>query len=167
MHFYRNSPFMCEMLHQMATGPEPASDSIDWGSLLYHKVWRRLLANGIKPFKILPFCFTDAFSCRLDNRLPNPFGNGGSGTERWDRLWGKGRVENLKRKVDSMWGVHLHNQWDKKFPKGGWIRELIITKIDEKVRVYRATKGVEAQAHQYESEEQEREEQMREDNEGL
>ena len=131
MHFYENSPYLCEMLHAMAHDPPPKKGTTDWGSRLYHKVWRRLVANGIKPFKVLPYCFTDGQTCRLDNRLPDPFaGNDGK--------WGKGRAAELKRKVESVWAVHLHNQWDKDFPRGGWVRSLILSRVEEAVRRYRS-----------------------------
>jgi hypothetical protein len=64
MHFNRHSPYLCEMLYIMANDPPPQLASTDWGSLLYHKLWRRLVANDIIPFKILPFCFIDARNCR-------------------------------------------------------------------------------------------------------
>lgn len=74
MHFLRHSPYLCEMLYIMAHDPPPHTASTDWGSLLYQKLWRRLVNHGIRPFKILPFCFTDGQTCRLDNRIPDPFG---------------------------------------------------------------------------------------------
>ncbi|BGP39842.1 hypothetical protein JCM10450v2_003812 [Rhodotorula kratochvilovae] len=129
MHFHRASPYLCEMLHSMATSPPPARNSVDWGSRLYHKVWRSLVAHGIAPFKILPYCFTDGVSCRLDNRLPDPF----AGKERW----GKGRWEDLQSKVGSVWAVHLHNRWDKNFPKGGWVDEMILKPVAARVELYR------------------------------
>ncbi|KZV80065.1 hypothetical protein EXIGLDRAFT_845897 [Exidia glandulosa HHB12029] len=109
--------------------PAPRSGTTDWGSLLYHKLFRRLMAAGIQPFKVLPFCLTDARSCRLDNRLPDPFkpdpvswgGSGSSGV-----LEG-GRLDDTLHKIFS---VHLHNQWDKKFPKGGWVERLLLRRYD-------------------------------------
>ncbi|BGP24469.1 hypothetical protein JCM10295v2_003385 [Rhodotorula toruloides] len=136
MHFYRQSPYLCEMLHQMATSPPPARNSVDWGSRLYHKVWRSLVAQGIKPFKVLPYCFTDGVSCRLDNRLPDPFREGAS-----EKKWGKGRWEDVKSKVENVWAVHLHNRWDKQFPKGGWVDEMILKPVNELVEQYRMGVG--------------------------
>ncbi|GAA5857524.1 hypothetical protein JCM8547_009320 [Rhodosporidiobolus lusitaniae] len=133
MHFYRHSPYLCEMLHSMATDPPPARGSVDWGSRLYHKVWRSLVTNGIKPFKILPYCFTDGVSCRLDNRLPDPFGE-----VREEKKWGKGRREDLESKVKNVWAVHLHNRWDKTFPPGGWVDEIILKPVEKQVERYRA-----------------------------
>lgn len=73
MHFFARSPHLCQMMYAMSVEPAPRPDSTDWGSLLYHKVWRRTVAAGRRPFNILPWCFTDGRSCRLDNRLPDPF----------------------------------------------------------------------------------------------
>jgi hypothetical protein len=131
MHFYENSPYLCELLHAMAHDPPPQQGTTDWGSRLYYKVWRRLIANGIPPFKILPYCFTDGQTCRLDNRLPDPFAKD-------DRSWATGRNEELRRKVGNVFAVHLHNQWKKEFPKDGWVKELILTKVDEAVQRYRS-----------------------------
>ena len=131
MHFYESSPYLCEMLHVMSTSPPPSKNSVDWGSRLYHKVYRSLLSSGIRPFKILPYCFTDGVSCRLDNRLPDPFGD-----TRAEKRWGVGRWEDVKSKVDSVWAVHLHNRWDKGFPKGGYIDEMVLKPVMEKVERY-------------------------------
>jgi hypothetical protein len=132
MHFYRSSPYLCEMLHSMATDPPPAQGSVDWGSRLYHKVWRSLVANGIQPFKVLPYCFTDGVSCRIDNRLPDPFGE-----KDIEKKWGKGRREDLESKVMNVWAVHLHNRWDKSFPSGGWVDEMILKPVMAKVERYK------------------------------
>ena len=109
----------------MARSPPPRSGTTDWGSTLYLKLWRRLIAEGIPPFKILPFCFSDARSCRLDNRLPDPFQPDPSN-------WGGGRSLAEGRELDQVLGkifsVHLHNQWDKVFPPGGWVERLLLKK---------------------------------------
>lgn len=130
MHFHQHSPYLCEMLYGMANDPAPRESTTDWGSLLYHKIFRRLISNQITPFKILPYCFTDGRNCQLNNRLPDVFAAP-------DSSWGAGRMEDLERKLDGVWAVHLHNQWDKDFPTGGWVRELIISTVSKKVREYR------------------------------
>ena len=94
MHFWASSPYLCEMLHAMATGPAPRKGTTDWGSLLYHKVWRRLLENGRKPFEVLPWCFVDGRNCRLDNRLPDPF--------KADPSMSASQSQLLQRKVTSV-----------------------------------------------------------------
>ncbi|KAI0001366.1 hypothetical protein BJV74DRAFT_882593 [Russula compacta] len=104
----------------------------DWGSILYQRLWRRLVAEGIPPFKILPFCFTDGRACRLDNRLPDPFEpdpSGGHWTGGLTREEGGG----LDRKLSNVFAVHLHNQWEKSFPSGGWVDRLLLRKYEEKL----------------------------------
>lgn len=134
MHFHQHSPYLCEAFHIMATSKPPRKGSTDWGALLYLKLWRRLVAASIPPFKVLPFCFTDARSCRLDNRLPDPFvpdpANGA-----WTMGMGReegGGLESVLRKVFS---IHLHNQWEKPYPALGWVERLLLRRYDEKLDV--------------------------------
>lgn len=115
----------------MASAPPPRRDSTDWGALLYLKLWRRLVNGGIPPFKILPFCFSDGRACRLDNRIPDPFvpdAAGSKGGGRWGvatRIDEAGGIQNV---LDKVFSVHLHNQWHKEFPKGGWVERLLLNK---------------------------------------
>ncbi|KAL7007954.1 hypothetical protein EMMF5_002603 [Cystobasidiomycetes sp. EMM_F5] len=125
MHFYAHSPYLCEMLHIMATGPAPRPASTDWGSLLYHQLHRRLLQAGVKPFSILPYCLTDARNCRLDNRLADPF----LADDAW--ISSKEGRRELEMKLDSIFSIHLHNQWQKTFPAGGWVETLVIPRIEQ------------------------------------
>jgi hypothetical protein len=132
MHFHQHSPYLCEAFHLMTTSTPPRPSSTDWGSVLYHRLWRRLVAEGIPPFKIIPFCFSDGHACRLDNRLPDPFEPDPS-----DGHWTGGltRAEDggLDRKLNNVFAVHLHNRWDKSFPRGGWIERLLLQKYDTKL----------------------------------
>ena len=116
----------------MATSTSPRPSSTDWGSILYLRLWRRLVAEGIPPFKILPFCFSDGRACRLDNRLPDPFEPDPS-----DGQWTNGltRVEGggLDSKLMKVFAVHLHNQWEKSFPPGGWVQRLLLHRYEEKL----------------------------------
>ena len=59
MRFRQHSPYLCEAFHIMATSQPPRKGSTDWGALLYLKLWRRLVAGGVEPFKVLPWCFVD------------------------------------------------------------------------------------------------------------
>lgn len=167
MHFHAQSPYLCEAFHIMATSAPPRTGSTDWGSLLYTKLWRRLVKAGIPPFKVLPWCFSDGRSCRLDNRLPDPFRKDGEGQGRWfpkphaspsssagsgDTLveWGTGELADTKSdgpRVMSMeegglldevlhkvFSVHLHNQWEKAFPKDGWVDRLLLRRYERRLR---------------------------------
>ncbi|KAI0048283.1 glycosyltransferase family 32 protein [Auriscalpium vulgare] len=132
MHFRKHSPYLCEMFHLMVTSTPPRSSSTDWGAILYLRLWRRLVAEGVPPFKILPFCFSDGRACRLDNRLPDPFEEDPS-----DAHWsfGLNRTEGggLDQKLGKVFAVHLHNQWDKQFPSGGWVERLLLKRYDQKL----------------------------------
>ncbi|KZT60967.1 hypothetical protein CALCODRAFT_522861 [Calocera cornea HHB12733] len=126
LHFQQHSPYLCEAFHIMATGEPPQPNSIDWGSRLYHKLWRRLLAEGIAPFKILPWCFIDGANCGYDNSLPDPFKPDA-------RTWGEGRTFEQGGELDEIlsdkvFSVHLHNRWNKDFPQGGWVDRLLLRK---------------------------------------
>jgi hypothetical protein len=115
----------------MASSSAPRPDSTDWGALLYFKLWRRLLAAHIPPFKVLPWCFSDGRSCRLDNRLPDPFKSDASGgSQVW---WTFGEGEALDQALSSVFAVHLHNQWEKPYPKGGWVERLLLRKYERRL----------------------------------
>lgn len=132
MHFRQHSPYLCEAFHIMRTSTIPRPGSTDWGMLVYFKLWRRITAAQIPPFKILPWCFSDGRSCRLDNRLPDPFIPDSS-----DQSWtlGQGVEEGggLDNVLHKVFAVHLHNQWWKPFPNGGWVDRLLLQKYDAKL----------------------------------
>lgn len=121
MHFHQHSPYLCEAFHIMSTSSPPRSGSTDWGSLLYFKLWRRLVASSIPPFKVLPFCFSDARSCRLDNRLPDPFVADKKGGA-WTMGLGREEGGGLDQALGKVFSVHLHNQWRRSFLVGGGLR---------------------------------------------
>ncbi|KAH9833241.1 glycosyltransferase family 32 protein [Rhodofomes roseus] len=130
MRFRQHSAYLCEAFHIMATSQPPRKGSTDWGALLYLKLWRRLVAAGVPPPKVLPFCFSDARSCRLDNRLPDPFTpdpKNGQWTMGLDREEGGG----LDRALRHVFSVHLHNQWEKAYPTDGWVERLLLKRYEE------------------------------------
>ncbi|KAJ7202847.1 glycosyltransferase family 32 protein [Mycena pura] len=135
MRFKQHSPYLCEAFHIMATAEPPRPGSTDWGSLLYLKLWRALVAGSIPPFKILPFCFSDARSCRLDNRLPDPFVPDDASGNRMG-IWNGAMGENgkLHGALQKIFGIHLHNQWEKAFPKGGWVDRLLLKDYDRRLQ---------------------------------
>ncbi|KAG0165919.1 hypothetical protein DFQ28_008142 [Apophysomyces sp. BC1034] len=97
MHFYKRSPYLCEMLTEVAEGPQPRPNTIDWGGYMYYRIYRRLLRHGIRPWAVLPWCFTDPMVCAPKNSMPNAFIE----TEfREDRLL-------------QTFAYHWHNQWKK------------------------------------------------------
>lgn len=119
----------------MTTSPPPRPGTTDWGALLYFKLWRRLIFAEVPAFKVLPFCFTDGRSCRLDNRLPDPFQpdhKSGKWTFGLGLEEGGGLDEVLQNKTFS---VHLHDQWEKAYPKGGWVERLLLRRYDEKLKL--------------------------------
>ncbi|KIM70587.1 hypothetical protein SCLCIDRAFT_101023 [Scleroderma citrinum Foug A] len=133
MHFRQHSPYLCEAFHLMSISSPPRSPSTDWGAILYLRLWRRLLAESIPPFKIIPFCFSDPLSCRVDNSVPDPFT-----PDRADGRWvdGQGLEENggLDQALKRIFGVHLHNRWDRLFPQDGWVDRLLLRRYDQRLR---------------------------------
>jgi hypothetical protein len=132
MHFRLHSPYLCEAFHIMASSKPPRPGSTDWGSLLYFKLWRRLVAGSIPPFKVLPFCFSDGRSCRLDNRLPDPFAPDNR-EGKWTMGLGVEEGGGLDGVLKKVFGVHLHNQWEKEFPAGGWVERLLLKRYEERL----------------------------------
>ncbi|KAF9475692.1 glycosyltransferase family 32 protein [Pholiota conissans] len=132
MRFRKHSPYLCEAFHVITTSPPPRSGSTDWGATLYLKLWRRLLAGSIPPFKVLPFCFSDGRSCRLDNRLPDPFV-----PDHKDGKWTGGLTlqegGGLDDVLHKIFGVHLHNQWEKPYPENGWVERLLLKRYNAKL----------------------------------
>jgi len=133
MHFRKHSPYICEAFNIMATEPVPRPNSLDWGAFLYQKLYRRLMQAGIKPFSVLPWCFTDPQNCHRGNRFPNPFEED---PPIWKGVdWTAGATtneeiiqtgqEHLEKRIDQIWSIHLHNQWGKDFPPGGYINRLL------------------------------------------
>ncbi|KAI0642796.1 glycosyltransferase family 32 protein [Trametes meyenii] len=132
MRFHKHSPYLCEAFHVMVTSAPPRKGTTDWGALLYLKLRRRLIAEGVPPFKVLPFCFSDARSCRLDNRLPDPFAPDPT-DGRWTMGIGREEGGGLDSALGKVFVVHLHNQWEKPFPKGGWVDRLLLRRYDERI----------------------------------
>lgn len=140
MHFEKHSPYLCEAFHVMATEPPPQANSLDWGAYLYQKVYRRLLGAGVRPFAVLPWCFTDPRNCGSHNRIPDPFepdpttwqglnwtsaaGTGAAPTDHVQVTGRHGKAE-LEKRLDQIWSIHLHNQWNKTYPLDGWVQDLL------------------------------------------
>ncbi|KAI9272028.1 hypothetical protein BY458DRAFT_509266 [Sporodiniella umbellata] len=97
MRFYRHSPYVCEMLSEIATGPSPRPDTFDWGGYMYYRIYRRLLYHGIRPWSVLPWCFTDSMLCSPENSMPNAFEE----------------ASFSAKALMSTFAYHWHNQWKK------------------------------------------------------
>ncbi|KAI8143813.1 hypothetical protein BJV82DRAFT_609536 [Fennellomyces sp. T-0311] len=97
MHFKKKSPYLCEMLSEMANGPLPRPGTIDWGGYMYYRVYRRLLYYGVKPWSIIPWCFTDSMECKPSNSMPGAFEE----------------VDFPKNRLLQVFAYHWHNQWKK------------------------------------------------------
>ncbi|EMD35618.1 hypothetical protein CERSUDRAFT_116343 [Gelatoporia subvermispora B] len=138
MRFHKHSPYLCEAFHIMVTSPPPRQGTTDWGATLYLKLWRRLVAASIPPFKVLPFCFTDGHSCRLDNRLPDPFTSDPT-DGRWTMGLTREEDGGLDRVLNKVFSVHLHNQWEKAFPPNGWVDRLLLRRYDKKLFSFERT----------------------------
>lgn len=143
MHFMKHSPYLCEAFHVMATSPLPEPNTFTWGSHLYSKLHRRLLAAHVQPFAVIPWCFADPRNCRSDIRIPDPFLPDPPiwGGRKWD---GRGEVgpsgrDTLNQKLSYVWAIHLHNQWEKEFPAGGYIDRLMTGARDKIARLKAGT----------------------------
>ncbi|KAL1919123.1 uncharacterized protein VTP21DRAFT_2505 [Calcarisporiella thermophila] len=97
MRFRRSSPYLCEMLSEIAHGPKPRENSVDLGTYLYYRIYHRLLRHGVRPFKIIPWCFTDPSVCRPQNSMPSAFSE-----DAFDEA-----------RLQQTFAFHWHNQWDK------------------------------------------------------
>ncbi|KAL7410799.1 hypothetical protein BDY24DRAFT_398505 [Mrakia frigida] len=134
LHFHSHSPYLCTFLTLISLSPPPKPASTTWGSRLYLKAFRRLIDQEIVPFQVLPWCFADPRNCRTDKRVPDPFlvNPGWWGGRRWK----EGGEEELRRTLNwredrGVFTLHLHNQWAKDFPVGGWVRKLLLEPMDE------------------------------------
>ncbi|CEI91049.1 hypothetical protein G6F70_008080 [Rhizopus microsporus] len=97
MRFHKESPYLCEMLSELASGPLPRPNTIDWGGYMYYRIYRRLLHHGIRPWSVLPWCFTDSMVCSPKNSMPNAFIE----------------AEFSKERLLKTFAYHWHNQWKK------------------------------------------------------
>lgn len=100
MHFYANSPYVCEMLSVAAdelngvvNGLKPLKSL---GPDLYARVFHRVLKSRITPWAVLPWCFTDPSQCQKSNALPKAFDN-----------IGDFNVDNLNK----IFVYHWHEKW--------------------------------------------------------
>ncbi|KAH9979746.1 hypothetical protein BJV74DRAFT_719285, partial [Russula compacta] len=132
MHFYQHSPYLCEAFHVLATSP-PRS-SADWGARLYDNLWRRLIAEGWPPFKILPFCFSDGRSCGPQSQLlPDPLKPDGHEEGAWAAVAMAAAGGALAQRLHKVFAVHLRDRGKGEFPSRGWVQRLLIERYDRRL----------------------------------
>jgi hypothetical protein len=68
----------------------------------------------------------------LDNRIPDPFVPDNSGGK-WTMGLGLEEGGGLDQVLHKVFGVHLHNQWDKSYPIGGWVERLLLRRYDDEL----------------------------------
>lgn len=39
----------------------------------------------------------------------------------------------LDKALGKVFAVHLHNQWEKRFPEGGWVERLLLKRYDKRL----------------------------------
>ncbi|GBE83795.1 glycosyltransferase family 32 protein [Sparassis latifolia] len=132
MRFHQYSPYLCEAFHIIATSKPPRRGSNDWGALLYLKLWRRLVAASVPPFKVLPWCFTDGRSCWRDIQLPDPY-SPDPADGRWTAGLTREAGGGLDKALNSVFSVHLHNQYEKLFPPDGWVERLLLSEYEKQL----------------------------------
>jgi hypothetical protein len=47
----------------------------------------------------------------------------------------------LDQTLSKVFSVHLHNQWEKAFPKGGWVERLLLARYEEMLKERREGAG--------------------------
>ncbi|CEP16378.1 hypothetical protein [Parasitella parasitica] len=100
MHFFPQSPYVCEMLsaasdelNGVVNGLKPLRSL---GPDLYARVFHRMLRHRITPWAVLPWCFTDPSQCHSSNALPSAFDN---------------VREFSVDHVNKIFAYHWHEQW--------------------------------------------------------
>ncbi|EJC97711.1 uncharacterized protein FOMMEDRAFT_162734 [Fomitiporia mediterranea MF3/22] len=86
------------------------------------QTWCRLITPSFPPTRIVPFCFTDGCSRRLDNRLPNSYPKDCTTWAGMCRLHERGLLDQALGKI---FLVHLHNQWHKSSREVDWWRGFV------------------------------------------
>ncbi|RUP47622.1 hypothetical protein BC936DRAFT_145520 [Jimgerdemannia flammicorona] len=115
MRFRKDPPYVCKILGEMATGPSPRKNTVDWGGYLYYRVYRRLLQHGIKPFSTLSWCFTDSVSCTAENSIPHAFVEAEFPRNVWTRpLPSIGMINGIGRlgQCLGIWITCIRKRWD-------------------------------------------------------
>ncbi|KAI8147411.1 hypothetical protein BJV82DRAFT_508249 [Fennellomyces sp. T-0311] len=73
LHFRENSPYLCELIAEAKE--EQKITKVNLGKL-YYRVYQRILRNGIKPWMVVPWCYTAPSKCKQSNSVQSPFAHG-------------------------------------------------------------------------------------------
>lgn len=98
LHFFKGSPYLCEMMTEanaQLTHTSPLHQLPSLGSHLYARIYHRLLEHRMQTWAVLPWCFTDPSQCLAKNSLPSVFRNA--------------RFDN--NMLSSVFAYHWHKSW--------------------------------------------------------
>ncbi|CAO3656359.1 unnamed protein product [Mucor hiemalis] len=98
LHFFKESPYLCEMMTEANTQLIQSSNlSVlpSLGAHLYARIYHRLLEHRIQTWAVLPWCFTDPSQCVSTNSLPSIFRNA--------------NFDNTM--LSSVFAFHWHKSW--------------------------------------------------------
>jgi len=68
----------------------------------------------------------------MDNRLPDPFAPDHT-SGKWTMGLGLEEGGALDQVLHKVFSVHLHNQWERAFPSGGWVERLLLKRFDARL----------------------------------
>ncbi|KAG2223289.1 hypothetical protein INT45_007015 [Circinella minor] len=81
LHFRKDSPYICEMMAEART-MQKAKKKVEL-SKLYYRIYQRVLRNGLKPWMVVPWCYTAPSRCKQSNSLQSPFARGEKVNWKW------------------------------------------------------------------------------------
>jgi hypothetical protein len=100
MRFRKGSPYVCEMLHELEQSPR--SDEKPKRSrsppYLYTSIHRRLLQHAIRPWAMLPWCFTDPQACTSKLAVHTALES----------------KSEAKYRISQIFAINSHQRWDRK-----------------------------------------------------
>ena len=98
LHFFKQSPYLCEMMneaHIQLSESGSLSKLSSLGPELYARVYHRLINHRMQTWAVLPWCFTDPSQCLSKNSLPSVFRN-----TKFD-----------EKMLSSVFAFHWHTSW--------------------------------------------------------
>jgi len=97
MRFRKASPYVCELLHELEQNPLTDTKPKTSRSL-YTRIHRRLLQHAIRPWAMLPWCFTDPQACTSKLAVSTAFVS----------------KSEAKYRISQIFAVNSHQRWDRK-----------------------------------------------------